>query len=93
MKRLMTILTVLVIITMLVVVGTALANGCTDETTAKRVLEAQGYTQIEFTGYRPFMSGEGDVYSTGFRAKGVNGQTVTGAVTNGPFKGSTIRFD
>lgn len=93
MKRLMTAIVVLVLLGMVVVVGTALANGCTDEVTAKRVLEAQGYTDIEFTGYRLFMSGEGEVYSTGFRAKGANGQTVTGAVTNGPLKGSTIRYD
>ncbi len=68
-------------------------SACTDETSARRVLSAAGYTDIEITGWRPMMAGEHDVFSTGFRAKGPNGAAISGAVTSGAFKGSTIRFD
>ena len=64
--------------------------GCTREDDTKRVLESSGYTNIEITGYRPFM---GETFSTGFKAKAPNGQIVTGAVTRGIFKGNTIRLD
>lgn len=69
-------------------------NGCTDERTAERVLSQAGYTEIEMTGWRPFMRSEDDYYSTGFKAKAPNGAIVTGAVTSGLWlKGATIRFD
>lgn len=69
--------------------------GCyTDPDGARRVLQQNGYTNIEITGYRYGMGGEDDTYVTGFRARSPNGQTVTGAVTRGLYlKGSTIRFD
>lgn len=68
-------------------------RGCTDEPTARRLLEQQGYTNVEITGYRPWMKSDSDSLSTGFRATAPNGRTVTGAVTGGWMKGSTIRFD
>ena len=68
-------------------------RGCTDTVGATRVLRQQGYTDIEITGWRPLMAGKDDVYSTGFRARSVSGETVTGAVTGGLFKGHTIRLD
>ena len=74
---------------------TALAlSGCTHPEKATRTLEAAGYKNVEITGWRPFMRGKEDWYSTGFRAIGHNGQIVTGSVTDGLiFKGSTIRTD
>lgn len=69
-------------------------TGCTDPKGATRVLESNGYTEIEITGWRPFMKSKGDYYSTGFKAKSSNGKIVTGSVTGGLiFKGNTIRFD
>jgi hypothetical protein len=67
--------------------------GCTQPTEAERVLRQSGYTQIEITGWRPFAAGEDDTYSTGFKARSPSGETVTGAVTAGILKGSTIRLD
>lgn len=64
----------------------------TDPAGTKRILEDQGYTSVEITGWRPFSRGN-DVYSTGFRATSPAGKTVTGAVTRGWMKGGTIRFD
>lgn len=68
-------------------------SSCTDETNARRVLESNGYKNITLTGYRPFMRGEDDTFTTGFSATSPSGHHVTGAVTGGPFKGNTIRLD
>lgn len=71
----------------------SLPGGCTKPKDATRVLEQQGYSDIQITGWRPFMADKNDVFSTGFKAKSPNGSEVTGAVTRGIFKGSTIRLD
>lgn len=68
-------------------------SGCTDSKGATKTLKQHGYTEIEITGWRPFMKGEDDFYSTGFEARSMAGHKVTGAVTSGLFKGSTIRLD
>ena len=60
---------------------------------ATRILRQSGYTQIEITGWRPFAAGKDDTFSTGFRAKSPSGETVTGTVTSGWFKGGTVRLD
>lgn len=65
----------------------------TDARGTIKVLQDEGYTDIEVTGWRPLMKGKDDFYSTGFSAVNKNGVRVTGAVTGGPFKGRTIRFD
>lgn len=71
-----------------------LQSGCTDEREAQRILEAQGYTNIQFTGYSWFSCSEKDTYSTGFTATGVNGKPISGSVCSGLFfKNSTIRFE
>lgn len=68
-------------------------SACTRPEQAENVLAQSGYTEIEITGWRPFAAGEGDTFSTGFRAKAPNGQIVTGTVTSGILKGATVRFD
>ena len=75
------------------IVAVSLTTGCTRSDDATRVLAQQGYTEIQITGWRPFAKSKDDVFSTGFRAKSPNGTPVTGAVTRGWFKGSTIRLD
>lgn len=89
--RFISILSILVVI--LVGLFLIFPNGCTQPDEARRVLSAQGYTQVQITGYKFFMGGQEDVFSTGFSAKSPSGQIVTGAVTSGPFKGHVIRFD
>lgn len=75
------------------IVAAMLLVGCTDAENATRLLKAQGYTDIEITGYSAFGCSEDDTLHTGFRAKGVNGQVVVGTVCSGLFfKNSTIRF-
>lgn len=90
MKTFLSLLGVLLVVALLVFI---LPSGCTSESTARRVLDEQGYTQVEITGWRPFMKSKYDFYSTGFKAVSPSGKVVTGAVTSGFFKGSTIRFD
>jgi hypothetical protein len=68
-------------------------HGCTRPDETRQLLEAQGYTSVTITGYRPFMKTKDEVYSTGFEATSPSGARVKGAVTKGAFKGQTIRFD
>jgi len=56
-------------------------------------LEQQGYTEIEETGHKFFCCAEEDTFSTGFKCKDKNGNTVTGCFCSSVFKGVTIRFD
>jgi hypothetical protein len=72
---------------------TALA-ACTDPTTATRVLEDQGYTNVQMTGYNMFACSRDDTFHTGFSAKSPAGRQVSGTVCAGAFfKNSTIRFE
>ena len=67
--------------------------GCTDETAARHALTASGFTDIKITGYSFFGCDKHDTFSTGFEARGPNGQFTSGVVCSGYFKGATIRFD
>lgn len=77
----------------LVIVVCISFGGCSDPEGTKRVLRQQNYTDIEITGFRYFTASKGDMYVTGFKAKAPNGETVTGVVTSGWFKGHTVRLD
>lgn len=75
----------------IVFMGVLIGNGgCVDETGVIKVLESQGFHNIVITGWKPF---RGDVFCTGFSAYGPTGKKVSGVVTRGWYKGSTIRFD
>ncbi len=66
---------------------------CTDAKTASRVLDENGYTEVEMTGYNFFACSREDFYHTGFIAVSSNGRSVEGTVCSGLlFKNSTIRF-
>jgi hypothetical protein len=64
---------------------------CTDESGARKTLERGGYKPISVGGYGWFAGSKDDVYVTKFKAVAINGDTVTGCVTSGWFKGNTIR--
>lgn len=81
MKKLLLTLTLLVL------------TGCTNADKATSVLHKQGYTDIEITGYDFFACSEDDLYATGFEAKSVTGEFISGTVCSGMFKGNTIRLD
>lgn len=79
--------------------------GCTDNTSAQRVLSDQGYTDITFTGYRAFLCGDDYTFHTGFAANtnivildkdgkpSVIKHPVTGAVCSGWMKGNSLKLD
>lgn len=75
------------------VVAFAANGGCIDSAGTTRVLRQQGYSEVEITGWRPLSCGKDDTFATGFRAKSPSGEEVTGVVTRGIFKGSTVRLD
>jgi len=67
---------------------------CTDNDTALRVLESNGYSNVQFTGYKFFGCSKDDTYHTGFIAVSPNNKPVEGTVCGGLFfKNSTIRFE
>jgi hypothetical protein len=70
-----------------------LAPSCTDKKGATKALERNNYKPIDVGGYDWFGGGKDDVYRTNFKAIAPNGDTVTGCVTSGWFKGNTIRLD
>ena len=65
---------------------------CTDDDNTRRTLRAQGFRDIETTGYAFFGCGDNDAFKTGFRAKNVNGESVEGVVCCGWLKNCTVRF-
>lgn len=71
------------------------ASSCTsnnDFNKAKKILESQGLTNIESTGYKPFCCDEKDGWSTGFKATDKQGNPVKGCICSGLLKGVTIRY-
>lgn len=68
--------------------------GCTDPGDARRILESQGFKNIQFTGYSFFACSKDDTFHTGFKALSPVGTPVAGTVCAGLFfKNSTIRFE
>ncbi len=68
-------------------------TACSDAPKAERALIGAGYTEIQIKGMSWTSCSDSDSMSNNFIAKGLNGQTVTGTVCMGWFKGSTIRLD
>lgn len=79
---------------LLIIAALAALAACTDPSTATRVLEDQGYTSVQMTGYNFMACSKDDTFHTGFTAKSPNGRQVSGTVCAGAFfKNSTIRFE
>jgi hypothetical protein len=76
-----------------IMVVIAVSGGLVEPDKAREVLEANGYTSIEITGWKPLLASESDTYSTGFKAISPAGKQVSGAVTGGVWKGHTIRLE
>jgi len=78
---------------MCLVLALTLSVSCTNPNSATRVLEAQGYSQVQMTGYNFFSCSESDFYHTGFKGLSINGTPVEGTVCEGIFfKNSTVRL-
>jgi hypothetical protein len=68
-----------------------LFGGCQDVKGTKETLKINNYKPIEVGGYGWFQGAKDDVYITKFKAISPSGDTVSGVVTSGWFKGNTIR--
>ncbi len=69
-----------------------LLSSCSGASTSEVLLEEQGYSNVEITGYNPFACSQDDFYRYNFTATNPNGKQVKGVVCSAPLKGSTIRF-
>jgi hypothetical protein len=79
---------------LIITVCLALAiTSCTDKEGARKALERNGYKPISVGGYGWFAGSKEDLWRTNFTAIAINGDTVTGCVTSGIFKGNTVRTD
>lgn len=83
------------LLNLIVLCGALLLLGCdafTEPEVATKLLESQGYTHIQITGYKALSCGD-DTFATGFTAVNPMGHEVSGVVCAGFNKDSTIRFD
>lgn len=64
--------------TAILIISALVLSGCTDSSTAVRVLEQAGYTNVKTTGFKVFGCSEDDFFHTGFTATGQNGEIVNG---------------
>lgn len=76
----------------LILLALLITTACSDQTTAKRLLEEQGYKNIAITGYVWMGCSEDDTFHTGFTATSAAGSQVKGVVCSDWFKGATIRL-
>lgn len=76
---------------LMIIIVVAFSSCQADQSKTIKILENDGYTNIQLTGYDPFGCSENDDFSTGFVAyKG--GRQVKGVVCSGLMKGATIRI-
>jgi hypothetical protein len=79
---------------LIVLIVLFLLMGCTNNPDAIRILQENGYKEIQMTGYNFFSCSKDDFYHSGFMAKSPNGNSIKGTVCSGIlFKNSTIRFE
>lgn len=67
-------------------------SACTQPNETTRLLEAQGYTDINIKGYAILGCSKDDDFHTEFTATAANGQRVSGVACGALLKGTTIRF-
>ena len=87
---------ILSLLFVLTVFGTVIYIVAWPKTNADRateVLTAQGYSEIEITGYGWLDCSDDDAYATAFTATAPSGSKVDGTVCSGWFKGNTVRLD
>jgi hypothetical protein len=80
----------------IIILATAGLVACTRPNQAKETLEAQGFSNVEITGYAMWgcSSGKDDDenFHTKFTATGPTGKHVHGVVCSGLLKGATVRI-
>ena len=81
---------------LMIILVSSLLTSCTQPDRATRILQEQGFTEIQTHPYGVmtlFACSEDDTFRTPFTAKGANGNIVNGTVCSGLFKGATVRFN
>ena len=69
-------------------------SSCSDKEGAEKTIKHYGFKPIKVGGYAFFSGGQGDFFTTKFKAIDINGDTIEGVVTKGLiFKGSTVRIN
>lgn len=67
-------------------------GSCTvDERTAKRILGAQGFTDVKLTGYSIFGCSKDQQRRSGFDAKDVRGNEISGVLCQDLFGSTSVR--
>lgn len=85
---------ILVYVSAIFVALLAMPSACSlDPVRAKKVLEHNGVSDVQVTGYRWFGCGHGDTFRTGWKGVSAQGKAVGGCVGCGWLKGCTVRFD
>ena len=82
----------LAVVGLLVLWGTCAHFHCTAHEQTRRILERDGYEEIEVGNHAWFDCGESDIFSNTFSAE-KNGKRAEGAVCCGLFKNCTVRFE
>lgn len=82
---------ILFILSLLVLVGCSEVDLNASKPKFVEILEAEGYENIEQTGYDWLSCDEKDIFRDGFKAT-KNGRNVKGVVCSSFLKGYTIRF-
>lgn len=79
------------IFTCVISLSTIILSSCTDNAGTRKTLLRNNYKPISVGGYGWFGGSKGDIFVTKFKAVAPNGDTLTGCVTSGWFKGNTLR--
>lgn len=80
-----------IVVISLIVAG---MGGCAaDPNSSTRALNAMGIHDVRFGGYAWFACSKHDAFSSTFQGIGADGKPVSGAVCQGVFKNTTVRFD
>ena len=83
-----------IIISLLLLLIVIFLDSCSDPSTSRRILEENGYTDIQITGYKWVGCSNDDDYTTGFQAISPAGALISGTVCSSMFwKNATIRFN
>jgi hypothetical protein len=76
-----------------ILVAIALVPGFTDNDRSMSILQKQGYTKIEMTGYKFFACSDDDLFVSGFKALSIAGKPIEGVVCSDWLKSATVRIN
>ena len=69
-----------------------LLTSCDGTQSSLRIIQEQGYSEVQITGVNIFACSKDDIFRYNFVANSPNGTNVRGVVCSAPLKGYTVRF-